>query len=100
MRAFAKFKLGKLNHSSKFIYPHHVNYETLNLIPCNEQNFNNSKKSVPNLQSPKANQTWTLICTTQLTELARQQHDRGGGNPKALDCCTQEFWVAAPRGIK
>ena len=55
---------------------------------------------MPNLQSPKANQTWTLICTTQLTELTRQQHDRGDDNPKAPNCCTHKFWVAAPGGIK
>ena len=100
MRAFAKLKLSKLNHLGKFIYPHHVNYKTLNLIPCNKQNFINSQKSVPNFLSPKANQTWTLICTTQLTKLARQQHNKGGGNPKALDCCIHEFWVVAPEGIK
>ena len=99
-RAFAKFKFGKLNHSCKFIYPHHVNYETLNLIPCNKQKFINSQKSMPNLQSPKANQTWTLICTMQLIELTRQQHNRGDGNPKTPDCCTHKFWIATHGGIK
>ena len=97
-RTIAKIKIGTPTCTGNFIYPYCIKYEALKLIPYNQQKYSNKRKLEPNLQSPKANQTWMLMCTMQLTEPRGGTRQPSDNNPKALDCYTDE--IAASEVVK